>query len=107
MNKLLNALWNAAKPTVSKYSFCESVRAGSLSPWHIRPLTPQGKKLGGGIDTHSLCGRVGPDVGGWDLDVEVEEYKNLDAETDGRRHICKPCVIALGKMESCNSLVLK
>lgn len=74
-----------------KYAFCESATADSLAPWHIRPLTPAGKKLGGGIDTRSLCGRVGPSPGnGWDLEAEVEGYP-LYATTDGRRHVCKTC----------------
>jgi len=81
---------------MAKYAFCESSNAGSLAPWHIRPLTPRGKKLGGGIDTRSLCSRVSPSadngVGGWDLEVEVESYGDLDAITDGRRHVCKTCV---------------
>lgn len=63
------------------YSFCERVWAGPRSPWHIRPLTSIGRKLGGGIDTTSLCGRVDK---GWDLDVEVTPH-HLD-------HACKACV---------------
>ena len=39
------------------YSFCETVTAGPLSRWHIRPLTRRGKLLGGGADTPALCGR--------------------------------------------------
>ena len=48
------------------YSFCESVWATSISPWCIRELTSAGKKLGGGIDTPSLCGRCERSMG-WDL----------------------------------------
>lgn len=40
------------------YSFCESVYATGRSPWHIRRLTAVGKKLGGGVDLESLCGRI-------------------------------------------------
>jgi len=80
---------------MAKYAFCESSGAGSLSPWHIRPLTRKGKKLGGGIDTRSLCSKVSPSsdngVGGWDVSADVEGW-NLDATTDGRRHVCKTCV---------------
>lgn len=72
---------------MTKYSFCESVVAGPLSPWHIRELTDNGKKLGGGIDTGSLCGRV---RAGWDLERDVVGYP-LDVVTDGRRHVCKVC----------------
>jgi len=61
-----------------QFSFCESVVAGPLSRWHIRRLTAQGKKLGGGIDTPSLCARLLPSGleggGGWDLDVEITEH---------------------------------
>ena len=57
------------------FSFCESVYAGPLAPWHIRKLTKVGKKLGGGIDTPSLCGRV---KRGWDLEVEINEF-HLDS----------------------------
>ena len=57
------------------FSFCEGVWATSGSPWHIRKLTDQGQKLGGGIDTPSLCGRVGPPkTNGWDLEVELTEH---------------------------------
>ena len=54
-----------------KFSFCESVHAGPLSLWHLRKLTEVGKKLGGGIDTPSLCGRV---KRGWDLEVDINEF---------------------------------
>lgn len=50
------------------YSLCESVHASGRSPWHIRKLTAQGKFLGGGIDTQSLCGHV---KYGWDVNVEI------------------------------------
>ncbi len=55
----------------NRYSFCESVTATSRSPWCIRVLTEQGQKLGGGVDTPSLCGRVQPPPkgNGWDLPV--------------------------------------
>ena len=52
------------KPT--EYSFCESVHATGATASCIRPLTEAGRKLGGGIDTPSLCGRVQP-PNGWDL----------------------------------------
>ena len=56
------------------HSFCESVTAGSLSRWHIRRLTSVGQKLGGGVDTDSLCGRVkSPD--GWDLATKITERR--------------------------------
>lgn len=50
-----------------KYSFCEPAAASSISRWHIRKLTSKGKMLGGGADTHSLCGRPMA----WDLEVDI------------------------------------
>lgn len=52
------------------HSFCESVTASSISPWCVRRLTPIGRKLSGGIDTDSLCGRVKAPHG-WDLESRV------------------------------------
>ena len=65
-----------------EYSFCESVHATSTSPWHIRPLTSAGRKLGGGIDTPSLCGVVRV---GWDLKTPIDDVR--------LRHcgVCKTC----------------
>lgn len=61
------------KGRVMEYSFCESVMATSYSPWHIRQLTKKGRKLGGGIDTPSLCGRVKAGRG-WDLETPINEF---------------------------------
>ncbi len=55
---------------MDKHSFCESVTATGISPWCIRPLTDQGRKLSGGVDTASLCGRVQPPHG-WDIGLPV------------------------------------
>jgi hypothetical protein len=76
---------------MNTYSFCESVTG--IGPWHIRQLSPAGKKTGGGIDSPSLCGRIYPSgattpngkrgFGGWDLDVEITEHH--------LRHACKEC----------------
>lgn len=61
-------------------SFCESVHASGYSRWHIRGLTEAGRKLGGGIDTPSLCGRV---TKGWDLNVPITpQHAN---------HTCSAC----------------
>ena len=65
-----------------KYSFCEPASASSISPWCIRPLTDKGRKLGGGVDTQSLCGRV-QERFGWDLNTPV----SVD---DSRA--CKKCI---------------
>lgn len=53
------------------YSYCESVHATSNSPWHIRKLTEVGRRLSGGVDTPSLCGRVRKGWG-WDLEVVLD-----------------------------------
>lgn len=75
------------------YSFCESSAAGSLSPWHIRKLGAAGVKLGGGIDTPSLCGRVDPEKwNGWDVAGVAITDAFLDGTTNGRRHVCAACV---------------
>ena len=62
------------------YSFCESVHATSTSPWHLRKMTSEGKKLGGGIDTPSLCGLIKQ---GWDLQVGLTEHHI--------KHACPKC----------------
>lgn len=64
-----------------EYSYCEPVWAAPLASWCIRPLTDAGRKLGGGVDTESLCGRVSVEQG-WDLPYPVE------ADKPG---ICKIC----------------
>jgi len=71
------------------YSFCESVTAGPLSVWHIRKLTSVGRKLGGGVDTPSLCGHVKTHFG-WDLEVRITEF-HLEKNT------CPTCADALKK----------
>jgi hypothetical protein len=67
---------------MAEYSFCESVIG--IGPWHIRTLSDAGRKLSGGIDTPSLCGRVAPTgkhtstgqagLGGWDLSVPLTQH---------------------------------
>lgn len=54
----LSLTWEADE--TPPYAFCELVFATSLRPWCIRKLGKAGLKLGGGIDTPSLCGRVQP-----------------------------------------------
>ena len=58
------------RPIKYEYSFCENVHAGPFSRWHIRKLTDVGRKLGGGADTSSLCGKQVH----WDLQVEITEF---------------------------------
>ena len=73
-----------AEPTTRTHSICESVHASSRSPWHIRPNTGP-LKLGGGIDTPSLCGLV---KSGWDIGPPaVEDVAHAD-------FMCPACVAA-------------
>jgi hypothetical protein len=72
----LSLTWEADE--TPPYAFCEPVFATSLRPWCIRKLGKAGLKLGGGIDTPSLCGRVQPSCtsggkgsGGWDNSVRI------------------------------------
>lgn len=55
-------------PKLPALTFCESTAASGNSPWHLRWRDGE-KKLGGGVDTDSLCGRVKAGHG-WDLQVE-------------------------------------
>jgi len=69
-----------------KFSFCESAHAIFFGRWHIRKLSEVGPMYGGGIDTDSLCGHVNPEIGGWDLRVEITEHHLT--------HACPRCVAA-------------
>jgi len=73
---------------MTDYSFCEGIMAGPHTRWHIRKLSSKGRKLGGGIDTASLCGAIGPVSdgvmrNGWDLAVEITKHH--------LGHSCKEC----------------
>ena len=61
------------------FSFCENTWAGSETPWHIRKLTTNGRKLTGGADSVALCGRFVY----WDLDIEITEHHLT--------HCCQKC----------------
>jgi hypothetical protein len=65
-----------------EYSFCEGVWATPYSRWHIRQLTEKGRKLGGDIDTPSLCGKIKE---GWDLEVEIDAIPLSD------KTVCPEC----------------
>lgn len=71
INKII--AWCKSTPDPG-FSFCESIHACSNAKWHIRQLSDKGTKLGGGIDTNSLCGNVDHTVGGWDLEVCLSEH---------------------------------
>jgi hypothetical protein len=71
-----------------KYSFCESVTASFVGPWHIREVGPEGLKFGGGAKA-PLCFLYDADkqwLGGWDLDIEFEIEEAPDI------HICYYCL---------------
>jgi hypothetical protein len=71
-----------------EYAFCERSTAGPLARWHIRKLTEAGLKLGGGIDTPSLCKQVLPlgpvrgATGGWDINVRITKEQLAHACVD-------------------------
>jgi hypothetical protein len=66
--------------TIETHSYCEAWTATSVSLWHIRRLTSVGKKLSGGADTKSLCGREMS----WDRAPVVTKNPPLDS-------ICPKC----------------
>ncbi len=55
------------------FTFCEPACVSGFGLWCIRKTTEKGPKFGGGVDTHSLCGRVKAHKG-WDLNVRITEY---------------------------------
>jgi len=65
------------------YALCEPITAGAYTYWHIRPLTAQGKKLGGGADTLALCGRKMS----WDLKTDVRDVEL----TNPYMNVCPEC----------------
>ena len=70
---LRNFISNQREVIEKHFVFCETQYATGTTPWHIRPLTENGIKLGGGADTKSLCGR---EVS-WDLEVEMTNLNLL------------------------------
>jgi len=79
-------LYEYAPNEIPPYSFCEPVWASGLGLWCLRKTTNIGLKLGGGVDTPSLCGRVAVSKG-WDLNVRLSEH-HLEKNT------CKKCLEA-------------
>ena len=71
------------------HAFCENVAAGSASPWHIRILTEEGKKLGGGADTPAMCGHVVH----WDRQYPVSRGSVFLLDKD----VCSKCATAYMK----------
>jgi hypothetical protein len=78
---------------LSAYSFCEPSTAGPSAPWCIRKLSKSGRKLSGGVDTASLCGRVKPsDVGGWGGWDVAAATRGVSLD---HPFACKKCVVKL------------
>lgn len=77
------------------YSFCEASTAGSRSRWHIRPLNGGLRKLGGGVDSSSLCGHVDRRRGGWDLKPEVRYPSLADSCPECRAAYVREVVLGL------------
>ena len=71
---------------MTEYSFCEGNWSLPRGRLHLRPLTPMGRWVKGGIDTASLCGDVQPDKG-WDRDHTL---KVALVRRDDRR-VCPDC----------------
>lgn len=76
-------------------SYCETVTAGPLAPWHIRSR-PDGEPLkpGGGLRQPALCDR---DLnGGWDIpapEVTPETLTRLSELRNGRPGVCTRCAL--------------
>lgn len=68
-------------------SYCETIHATGTSPHHIRVLTDEGMKTGGGADTPALCG---VDVA-WDTSI-VASLKELDARIANEHPSNRVCV---------------
>ena len=82
--------------TDAKFSFCETAFATGTSPWHIRELSEAGRKLGGGADTPTLCGREAAwDLGGkicWELRHILDWLsKDCAAEKQARDEASRVC----------------
>lgn len=97
--------------TPTTYAYCERATA-VLNTWHIRPLGERGLRPTGGIDTVSLCRRVGPpdqkgvdgfDLnGGWDIEgapVVPDEALELAKRrgSDNAWMVCPECAERLAK----------
>ena len=86
--------------TATGYAYCESVSASALSPHHIRKLTDVGLKLGGGVDTPTLCGKDIHITNGWDTSpVEAtDDVYAMSAPREGMNdaswRACRPCAVA-------------
>lgn len=79
----------AAAPKSTGLSYCETVHATGTSPHHIRVLTDEGMKTGGGADTPALCGiQVA-----WDTSAvaSLEQLEGRIANEHPSNRVCVPC----------------
>ena len=67
-----------------RHAFCESVWAGPRSRWHIRRVGAEGLQPGGGAPGPPLCGLMGEQWSGWDIEVEITRH-HLD------KSACQTC----------------
>jgi hypothetical protein len=91
---------------LSKYAYCEPAHVTGPAPWCIRPLTEDGPRPSGGVDTASLCGRVTPKMNGWDISGPVS-LDDFDVLVDRRTRfgggrmpvVCQRCVAKILEMK--------
>lgn len=87
------------KSSEDTLAFCEPSTATGPGPWHIRVL-PAGeeRRVGGGVDQPTLCGR---DLHrGWDLELPVtlDALARLSGRDDGGRPgVCPSCADQAGE----------
>jgi len=70
------------------FAFCEPSFAGSLRPWCIRRVGPEGLKLGGGVPDGALCKRWS--CNGWDLRVRIRPG-HFECRANERATVCPEC----------------
>ena len=87
------------KAQCDTFAFCEPSTATGPGPWHIRVL-PAGeeRRVGGGVDRPTLCGR---DLRrGWDLEllVTLDALARLSGRDErGRPGVCPACADHAGE----------
>ena len=89
LKKLIGKATSSATKSGTGLSYCETVYATGTSPHHIRVLTDEGMKTGGGADTESLCGTKVA----WDTS-EVASLQQLDDRVSHEHpsnRVCKSC----------------
>ena len=62
-------------PEGATHALCETYNQPHYVDWHIRKLSEEGPKFGGGADTLALCGRQPA----WDMNLELTEKRVSDA----------------------------